>query len=72
MMEDKERIGSCETCGCTLWGGDPVAWTVEGCVLCEAHAPMLSDALRQHLDILADDPCDPGELNCETREEVET
>lgn len=67
---DCHQIGACETCRLPVYEGSPCHMTADGCVLCEEHAPMLSDVLRQYREIVAEDPFHPGDLPFDTPEEM--
>lgn len=65
-----EVLGQCECCGTKIREGDCCHYSADGCWMCEEHAPSLSDAIRQHQDILDAPHSDPGDLNYDSREEM--
>ena len=68
----KEIVGFCETCNAKVRDGDACHYTADGCWLCEEHAPMLGDAIRQHSEILAAPEFDPGALPYDSPEEMQS
>lgn len=65
-----ELVGHCEYCNTKIRVGDACHYTADGCWLCEEHAPLLSDAIRQHQVIADDAYFDPGALAYDSRDEL--
>lgn len=65
-----EILGHCEACSAEIRVGDSCYYTADSCWLCEEHAPMLSDAIRQHQQIVDAQEFDPGDLAYSTRDEM--
>lgn len=66
-----EETLTCEACRKEFPLTAPYCVTADGCHLCEEHAYKLSDSISQHEEILGRDEWAPGELDYETREEME-
>jgi hypothetical protein len=69
-MTDPQAIDKCEVCGEPISDGDKSFRTSDEIFLCEKHAPMLSDCIAEHEDILSRVPWNPGEMPYETRKEM--
>lgn len=71
MSAEREQFGTCESCDTKIYEDTRHYYTADGCYLCEEHAPMLSDCIGQHEEILASEPWRPDELPYDTREEMQ-
>ena len=65
-----EVLGHCEACNAKIRTGDACHYTADGCWLCEDHAPMLSEAIRQHQEIAEAPWFDPGSLNYDSLDDL--
>lgn len=51
-------IAQCESCPKPIREGEPHYYTADDVWLCEEHAPMLSDAIRQHDEMFEEGPAE--------------
>lgn len=65
-----EPLGTCEGCAKVIPEGEAYHYTADSCWLCAECAPMLSDLIRQWEEIVAAEPFDPGEIDCDSPEEM--
>ncbi|GHG24476.1 hypothetical protein [Paracoccus aerius] len=65
-----EVLGHCECCNAAIREGDTCHYSADGCWMCEEHAPSLSDAIRQHQQIIDAEHFDPGDLAYDSRDEM--
>lgn len=70
MTEEREEIANCEFCGKAIHDRDLYYSGPGSIYVCEEHAPSLSDAIRQHEEILFRVPWSPGELGYDSRDEM--
>ncbi|MCA0204337.1 MAG: hypothetical protein LCH92_08345 [Proteobacteria bacterium] len=65
-----EPLGTCEGCAKAIPEGAAYHYTADACWLCADCAPMLSDLVRQWEEIVAAEPFNPGEIDCDSPEEM--